>query len=90
MHKARLLFICTLVLMGASTAQARGRRPRGLPKENLKGTEMPPEGKWLLWYRQSANKWEEALPVGNGRIGAMVFGRVGQERIHAFRERVES
>ena len=27
-----------------------------------------------LWYRQPATAWEEALPVGNGRIGAMVFG----------------
>lgn len=27
-----------------------------------------------LWYRQPAKKWTEALPVGNGRIGAMVFG----------------
>ncbi|MFZ6722637.1 glycoside hydrolase family 95 protein [Undibacterium sp. Ji49W] len=34
-----------------------------------------------LWYRQPASCWEEALPIGNGRLGAMVFGRVGQERL---------
>lgn len=34
-----------------------------------------------LWYRQPAVRWEEALPIGNGRLGAMVFGRVGQERL---------
>ena len=34
-----------------------------------------------LWYRQPAARWEEALPVGNGRLGAMVFGRTGQERL---------
>ncbi|CAL4869605.1 hypothetical protein MMA231_03897 (plasmid) [Asticcacaulis sp. MM231] len=34
-----------------------------------------------LWYRQPARFWEEALPLGNGRVGAMVFGRVAQERI---------
>ncbi len=34
-----------------------------------------------LWYRQSARKWTEALPVGNGRIGAMLFGGVACERI---------
>ncbi len=34
-----------------------------------------------LWYRQQAEKWIEALPVGNGRIGAMVFGRTDDERI---------
>lgn len=34
-----------------------------------------------LWYRQPADKWTEALPVGNGRLGAMVFGGVTNERI---------
>ena len=34
-----------------------------------------------LWYRQPAGTWTEALPVGNGRLGAMMFGRVGQERL---------
>ncbi len=29
----------------------------------------------LLWYKSQANDWNEALPVGNGRIGGMVFGR---------------
>ena len=35
----------------------------------------------LLWYEAPAKKWEEALPVGNGRLGAMVFGKNGEERI---------
>ena len=35
----------------------------------------------LLWYTKPANEWEEALPVGNGRLGAMVFGGVEEERI---------
>lgn len=34
-----------------------------------------------LWYRQPADHWVEALPIGNGRLGAMVFGRVAQELI---------
>lgn len=34
-----------------------------------------------LWYTRPAARWEEALPVGNGRLGAMVFGRLGQERL---------
>ena len=34
-----------------------------------------------LWYDQPANEWTEALPVGNGRLGAMVFGGVQTERI---------
>ncbi|MCM2372131.1 glycoside hydrolase family 95 protein [Aporhodopirellula aestuarii] len=35
----------------------------------------------VLWYQQPANAWEEALPVGNGRLGAMVFGKHSEERI---------
>ena len=34
-----------------------------------------------LWYTQPAQKWTDALPVGNGRMGAMVFGGVSDERI---------
>jgi alpha-L-fucosidase 2 len=34
-----------------------------------------------LWYDKPAGPWVEALPVGNGRLGAMVFGRVAQERV---------
>ena len=34
-----------------------------------------------LWYSQPAEKWTDALPVGNGRMGAMVFGGVFDERI---------
>lgn len=34
-----------------------------------------------LWYRQPAKDWNEALPIGNGRLGGMVFGRVIEERV---------
>ena len=34
-----------------------------------------------LWYRQPAGAWTQALPVGNGRLAAMVFGDVRKERI---------
>jgi len=34
-----------------------------------------------LWYKQAASRWEEALPIGNGRLGGMVFGGVEHERI---------
>jgi alpha-L-fucosidase 2 len=34
-----------------------------------------------LWYAAPAREWTEALPVGNGRLGGMVFGRVSEELI---------
>jgi alpha-L-fucosidase 2 len=41
----------------------------------------PPKNRNLLWYTGTARQWVEALPVGNGRIGAMVFGGTSQERL---------
>ena len=38
-------------------------------------------GDLKLWYDEPASKWVEALPVGNGRLGAMVFGVPGDELI---------
>lgn len=35
----------------------------------------------VLWYGKPATVWEEALPIGNGRLGAMVYGGVDAERI---------
>jgi len=41
-----------------------------------------------LWYKQQANIWEEALPLGNGRLGAMVFGNPKNERIQVNEESI--
>src|SRR5262245_13983622 len=35
-----------------------------------------------LWYPRPATKWVEALPVGNGRLGAMVSGGAEDEHLH--------
>ena len=40
------------------------------------GSEAP-----TLWYRRPATRWVEALPLGNGRLGAMVWGGIGHERL---------
>ena len=34
-----------------------------------------------LWYRQPAREWTEALPIGNGDLGAMIFGGAGEEHL---------
>ncbi len=42
------------------------------------------QGEWSyykLWYRKPATQWVEALPVGNGRLGGMVFGGLKEERV---------
>ena len=35
----------------------------------------------MIWYEQPAQHWEEAMPLGNGKLGAMVFGRIDDELI---------
>jgi alpha-L-fucosidase 2 len=39
------------------------------------------QGDFTLSYRQPAKRWVEALPIGNGRLGAMVFGGIQEERL---------
>src|SRR5690348_2363697 len=43
------------------------------------GEEGP--GPLVLWYTRPAQEWTDALPVGNGRLGAMIFGGVSRDRI---------
>jgi hypothetical protein len=40
-----------------------------------------PASPHTLWYTSEAQRWQEALPIGNGRVGGMVFGGITQERI---------
>lgn len=51
---------------------------RNIEKVSNDNTEII---EYKLWYQQPAKIWDEALPVGNGRLGAMVFGGVYNERI---------
>ncbi len=41
-----------------------------------------------LWYRSPAKEWEEALPLGNGRLGAMVYGGAEHEHIQVNEESI--
>ena len=35
----------------------------------------------IIWFKKAADLWEEALPIGNGRLGAMVYGNTKNEKI---------
>ncbi len=48
---------------------------------DLYGAKELKKSKWLLWYDKPAEQWVEALPIGNGRLGAMIFGGTKEERI---------
>ena len=42
----------------------------------------------ILWYTKPAAEWEEALPLGNGRLGAMIAGNLREERIQVNEETI--
>ena len=56
----------------------------------IHGAPPPPANRLELWYDRPAVYWEEALPVGNGRIGAMVHGGVLREHIQINEETIWS
>jgi len=64
--------LCVLLLAGGHRQELYGQESRGVESASSKN---------LLWYRQPAAKWTEALPLGNGRLGAMVFGSAPTERL---------
>lgn len=65
---ASLLCLCLLAASGTTAT--------GHAKTKLK-SKVPLK----LWYKQPARGWNEALPVGNGRISAMVYGETIKEKI---------
>lgn len=50
-------------------------------KRTFLQNSVPEKSRLMLWYNAPATEWVQALPLGNGRIGAMVFGGVDEERI---------
>lgn len=75
---ATLAIIASWMYTGVQAGESAVKFPA---KTSLTGEASAPEGEWVLWYRQPAENWEQALPVGNGWMGAMVFGGVQAERV---------
>ena len=47
----------------------------------ISGSSFAQSSSLKLWYNEPAVKWTEALPIGNGRLGAMIFGGIEQDRV---------
>ena len=72
----------TAALLLALLAVLDAAVPASTAAESPKPDVAPPNVSSLaLWYRQPAKGWEEALPIGNGHMGAMVYGGVPTEHI---------
>ena len=67
MRATRREFLYAVPVAGMLPSAAHGQGAQATPNQ------------WMLWYREPAKRWLDALPVGNGRLGAMVFGGVEKE-----------
>jgi alpha-L-fucosidase 2 len=65
----------------AFTAHPRAGRAPQFSQAVIGASTDPPPSALTLWYTTPANAWLDALPIGNGRLGAMVFGKVDEERV---------
>ena len=63
-----------VAVLGAAPALSQAAGVAPLPA-------VAPDDALHLWYREPANEWVQALPVGNGRLGAMVWGGIAHERL---------
>lgn len=92
MQKALLIGSIITIAMSISAFAAKHTMPESFnPTVELNFTEKAsaPEEPLSLWYDEPAAKWEnKALPVGNGRLAAMVFGGVDRERLQFNEETV--
>jgi len=79
----------------ADKAETNAPAPATTPSADSAKTSSRTNSEWYLWvdsakptispltvwYRQPAQKWTEATPIGNGRLGAMIFGGVNREHL---------
>ena len=79
--KKYLLIACIAVVMLGSVQDSFAATSLAAYTGTLTGEASPPAEPLSLWYRQPATAWTSALPVGNGRQGAMMFGGIDSEVI---------
>ena len=94
MRSKSLIFHLTLIAVLSCLVQDSAgkvvQQPNFKYKEavSLTALAQPPTEPLSLWYERPASHWEEAMPVGNGRLGAMVYGGVGKEIIQLNEESI--
>ena len=78
--RSRSTYLCSVFLLAvvfatqwAHTVASAGAAEDAVHEANI--------GALTLWYTQPAAEWTQALPIGNGRLGAMVYGGVEQEHL---------
>ena len=75
MNAKRNLLVTIIVCLISAAAVSNNARAQESPAADRAGGPM------VLWCDKPAEKWTDANPIGNGRMGAMIFGRTGEELI---------
>src|SRR5215467_697377 len=84
---SRVFIVAAAVALAAAHTSAQDRNqksqvdPSVASSVSFEGEASAPDEPLSLWYRRPAKQWVEAIPIGNGRLGAMIFGGVDHERI---------
>lgn len=84
MRRAKLLaaLLGQSILLVMLVAWAVSREPvENQASATTRPQATPQTGAMTLWHAQPAPQWDHATPIGNGRLGAMIFGNTGRERI---------
>src|ERR1700750_1458532 len=81
--KRRSKYLTRRTFLSAATGSAVAA---GLP--GFANTHETNSSSYTLHFAQPASKWPDALPVGNGRLGAMVFGAPGLDRLQLNEESI--
>ncbi|MFT6879882.1 MAG: alpha-L-fucosidase 2 [Arcticibacterium sp.] len=76
--KIPIFICCLLCVLPNLTAQVE-MQVQAVTSEGIDRKSFDPSS--VMWYNKPAAAWEDALPIGNGRLGAMVFGGIKEERI---------
>ncbi len=78
----KLITISGIILITTATGLVSVAEKETLDSETTQMREVPmASGALTLWYTQAATEWTDALPMGNGRLGAMVYGGIEQEHL---------
>ena len=83
-HWSRRRFLRDATLAGAALAQQRSLKSLA----EVPTAAAIPDRRHVIFFEQPATQWPDAIPVGNGRLGAMVFGATAKERLQLNEETV--
>ena len=76
LNRSKLIAVSLVYLLSPSSLLYA--QEAGIPSR-IEQKQFTPSS--FMWYTKPATQWEDALPVGNGRLGAMVYGKTGEEII---------